>query len=51
MINILTDPRIFNFIIIALFLIAGIRWTFAGDYWQALYWYCGFGINIAVTFK
>lgn len=47
--KIISDPKIFNYLIIFLFICAGIRWGIAGNFWQALYWTCGAGINIAVT--
>jgi hypothetical protein len=45
------DPRIFNYLILALSALAAIRLGFAGDYWQASYWAGAVIVNGAVTFK
>jgi hypothetical protein len=46
----LTDPRFFSAMVVLLFLLASIRWAFAGNLKQALYWGAGFVLNFAVTF-
>jgi hypothetical protein len=46
-INFFSDPRIFNFMIIAMFLIAAIRWAFAGNWSQTAYWCAAAVLNIA----
>ncbi len=48
--NILLDPRIFNYMILILFALATVRWTIAGQYWEALYWFGALILNIAVTY-
>lgn len=45
----LSDPRIFNWFVVALFTATSIRWMVAGALWQSLYWLLGAGINAVVT--
>jgi hypothetical protein len=49
--SILRDPRFFNFVIIGLFLCSAIRWAFARDWPNAIYWAAGAVINCAVTWR
>lgn len=44
----LTDPRFFSLLIIALFILAAIRWACAGNWPQAVYWISGAVLNCAV---
>jgi hypothetical protein len=46
---ILTDPRIFNFILIGLYALNIGRWLIHGNPLAALYWFGAFVITIAVT--
>jgi hypothetical protein len=50
MIKILTDPRVFSVCIVVLFALATMRYAFARDLKQTLYWGGGFILNFAVTF-
>jgi len=43
----ISDPRIFNFAIIAMFLAAAIRWACAGNWAQVAYWIAAAVLNIA----
>lgn len=45
----LSDPRLFNLLIIALFIGAAIRWAFAGNWAQAGYWLSAAVLNVFVT--
>lgn len=45
----LTDPKLFNYIILVLFALAAIRWAFAGNIPQAGYWASAFALNVFVT--
>ncbi len=45
--TILQDPRIFNFLIIVMFLGAAIRWAWAGNYSQVAYWIAAAVLNVA----
>lgn len=47
----LSDPRIFNYIIMTLFAAAAVRWAFAGSWQQTLYWAASVLLTITVTFK
>lgn len=44
----LTDPRAFSVLIIALFVLAALRWAFAGNWPQVIYWASGAALNCAV---
>jgi hypothetical protein len=46
----LSDPRLFNIVILVLFALATIRWAFAGSLKQSLYWGGAFILNYAITF-
>ena len=50
MFALLLDPRIFNYVILALFLMSAGRWAFDGSWVNALYWFSAFTLNAAVTF-
>lgn len=47
--NVLLDPKIFNYLIIAMFAAAAIRWAFAGNWPQSGYWASAAVLNIFVT--
>lgn len=47
--KLLSDPRLFNYLILILFALATIRWSFAGDWKQAGYWASALVLNIFVT--
>ena len=49
MINLIFDPKIFNYIILTLFLLASIRWAFAESWADCLYWFAAFQLNAAIT--
>ena len=51
MMKLLADPRVFNFIIMALYLFTAIRWAAAGKWFDSLYWASALALIIAVTFK
>lgn len=44
------DPRLFNFVLIALNAVAALRWSCAGEWMKALYWTAACALNCAVTF-
>lgn len=46
----LSDPRLFNFVLIALNLCAALRWAWHGDWWQSAYWCFAAGLSICVVF-
>lgn len=46
----LLDPRVFNFIIMALYALAVCRWAFAGNFWASGYWSCALGLTVIITF-
>ena len=45
-----SDPRAFNVVILILFAITAIRWAFAKQWGQCVYWSSAFVLNFAVTF-
>lgn len=49
MMTLLSDPKIFNYVILILFLCSTVRWIVAGSWGDALYWFSSFLINVAVT--
>ena len=46
----LADPRLFNFIIIALYALNVLRWAWEGKWADAAYWAGELWITLAVTF-
>jgi hypothetical protein len=49
-VNLLLDPRIFNFVIMTLYGLAVIRWACEGKWADAAYWIFALGITATVTF-
>ncbi len=47
----LSDPRLFNYLLIALNAAAGLRWAWQGDGWMAFYWAAATSLNIALTVR
>lgn len=50
MIRWLTDPAIFNYIILALYVAATARWMAAGNLFQTIYWFGAVVMMIGITF-
>lgn len=50
MTRLLTDPRAFNYLIMALYALAATRWFFAGRFGDGMYWVSAFMITFTVTF-
>lgn len=48
--ELLADPRLFNFIIMALYGGSAIRWAFAGKWVDVCYWLSALAITLTVTF-
>lgn len=46
----ITDPRLFNIVILILFGITTLRWACAGNLKQTLYFGGAFVLNYAITF-
>lgn len=46
--SILFDPKVFNYVIIALYGIASIRWLIDKDYLQAIYFFTAMVLTITV---
>lgn len=47
--NYLLDPKLFNYVILTLYLLNSIRWAVAGSWGDSLYWLAAFQITVAVT--
>ena len=47
--NLLLDPKIFNYVIIGMFVAAAVRWAYAGNMPQAGYWASAALLNVFVT--
>jgi hypothetical protein len=45
----LSDPRIFNYVIMLLYALNVCRWAFAGKWVDACYWLSALGITATVT--
>jgi hypothetical protein len=48
--KLLADPRIFNFVIIALYALSAIRWGVALRWADMFYWLSAMAITLTVTF-
>lgn len=44
-----TDPKVFNYLILSLYLLNSLRWGIAGSWGDCLYWAAAFQITAAVT--
>jgi NADH:ubiquinone oxidoreductase subunit 6 (subunit J) len=50
MLNWLLDPRVFNYVIIVMFVFAAARWVWEKNWPQSVYWLSAACLNVAVTF-
>lgn len=48
--TLLFDPRIFNLVIMGLYVLAIIRWAIAGNWPASAYWFFALGLTVIVTF-
>ncbi len=48
--KLLTDPRIFNFLIMTLYLVNAGRWAYEGKWADCCYWLSALAITATVTF-
>jgi hypothetical protein len=46
----LTDPRLFNYVIMGLYALNAVRWALAGKPADVCYWLSALGITLTVTF-
>ena len=44
------DPKIFNFIIMALYALSAVRWAVNGSWADMFYWLSALAITLTVTF-
>jgi hypothetical protein len=49
-VKLLSDPKLFNYCIMALYASAVVRWSIAGKWADASYWFFALGITATVTF-
>ncbi len=47
--SILLDPKIFNYVIMALYALNCARWALHGGWADTFYWLCALGITATVT--
>lgn len=47
--NLLSDPKIFNYVIMSLYVANSLRWAFAGSWGDVAYWAGAFWITASVT--
>ena len=45
-----SDPKIFNYVIMTLYALNSVRWGFAGKWADVCYWLSAFAITATVTF-
>lgn len=48
--NLLTDPKVFNYVLLVLYLINAGRWAYEGKIADVCYWLSAFAITATVTF-
>jgi hypothetical protein len=48
--KIISDPKLFNCIIMGLYAIAAVRWFSVGKFGDGMYWVSAFMITFTVTF-
>lgn len=48
--SILLDPKFFNYLIMALYVLNSARWLMHGNYADVAYWLSAFAITATVTF-
>jgi len=48
--TILLDPKFFNYLIMALYVLNSARWLMHGNYADVAYWLSAFAITATVTF-
>jgi hypothetical protein len=48
--KLLFDPKLFNYVILSLYLANSVRWAFAGKIADVCYWLSAFAITATVTF-
>lgn len=48
--QLLLDPRLFNYLIMGLYVVNAGRWAIAREWAQMAYWISAFGITASVTF-
>lgn len=46
----LADPRLFNFVIMALYALNALRWAYERKWADTCYWLSALGITLTVTF-
>jgi len=49
MVQFLLDPRVFNYLIVALYLLSAARWAVHGSWADVSYWLSAFWITATVT--
>jgi hypothetical protein len=49
--NILHDPRLFNYVLMSLNIAGAIRFGIAGRWWDSGYWLSAFALTFCVTFR
>lgn len=47
----LTDPRLFNYLLLSLYISSAVRWTFARSWLDVCYWMGAALLTIGVTFR
>lgn len=48
--NILLDPKLFNYLILILYFLSVVRWTIELNWGQVMYWSGALILTVAITF-
>jgi hypothetical protein len=49
--NLLTDPRALNFLLLGIYCANSIRWACARSWQDSLYWASAFALTVSITFR
>ncbi len=49
--RLLSDPRLFNYLILLLYVCSALRWAFARSWWDAVYWAGAVVLQVVITFR
>jgi len=50
MLSVIFDPKLFNYLIMSLYLVNSIQWFFRGNHADGCYWLSALAITATVTF-
>lgn len=47
----LTDPKLFNYLILLLYILASMRWAYQRSWWDMVYWAGAAVLQVVITFR